>query len=212
MSEKLKAILGVDFDPRLALGTEQFGKLNLEKELTLYVKLDNLEQIQSLPSEVHEQWRLNVGDGPRMRLRLINGKRHTICSKRPNTSGSGMLEAESDISPAFYNEMLVAFGSHGYKKTRYIYDIPGTELKYEIDVFYAMSGQQHPWVKVDLEYPQTLDTVPQFPFSFSEVIVGSDMSRQDEQLVDRLWEDEWSRLDSAKGSMDPLYQPKKEDV
>lgn len=206
----LRDILGKSVDARISLGLEEFGKLNVERELTIYAKLSNLRDLDSLTRIEQIQWKLNLGDGDvKFRARQEDGKVHTICCKRPNPNGDGLLEIETTVTPGFWQQMVLLFGNHGYKKTRYIYNIPDTNMKYEIDVFLNASGNPHPWVKIDLEYPQNLDKLPVFPFSIDNdsVIVGNDMNFQEEEFVNGLWEDEWSRLDSTKGTLDLFYNP-----
>lgn len=191
----------------LASESGKFGKLNVEREITLYAKMTNLAELQGLPMETHEQWKLDMGnDKLRSRLRLIDGKTYTMCTKRKNSAGDAMLEAESEISEALYNELL-NIAHHGYAKTRYTYHIPDTDLCYEIDVFFNAMGVPHPWVKIDLEYPADLPKLPVFPFQVDQdcTIVGDDMDDDEAKFVDSLWEEEWSRLDSTRSSLDPFY-------
>lgn len=206
----LKSLLGGNVDYRVQLGLEEFGKLTVERELTLYAKLSNLRELEPLASIQQIQWKLDLGnDDVKFRARLENGKVHTICCKRPNPNGDGMLEVETTVTAGFWQQMIVLFGNHGYKKTRYLYPIPDTNLKFEIDVFLTESGQPHPWVKIDLEYPQDLQNFPTLPFSIDQdcLIIGNEMNSLEADFVDKLWEDEWSRLDSTKGSLDLFYNP-----
>lgn len=202
----LKRLLGDSY----ALAAEDFGGVSLEREITFYVKLSDLTVLQNLESIEQIQWKLDLkGNHPdaRFRARQENGKLHSICCKIPHKSGEGNVEAETEVDAEFWNFMIKCFGNHGYKKTRYIYPIPETDLKFEIDVFISESGQQHPFVKVDLEYPTDMPALPPFPFEIDRdtVIDGTDPSEEEEKFIDNLWENEWSRLDSAKGSLDPYY-------
>jgi hypothetical protein len=159
------------------------------------------------------QWQLDLkGPNPeaRFRARVENGKVHSICCKIPHKDGEGNHEAETIVDPAFWEFNVKNFGHHGYKKNRYVYPIPETDLKFEIDVFLSESGQPHPFVKVDLEYPSTLPELPYFPFPVDDntAIDGNNPSKEEQEFIDDLWENQWSRLDSAKGDLDPYYNRK----
>lgn len=202
----LEHLLGAD----LALAAEEFGGVALERELTFYVKLSNLDELKNLESIDQVQWKLDLkGSHPeaRFRARQENGKLHSICCKIPHRSGDGNVEAETEVNSDFWEFLVKHFGNHGYKKTRYIYPIPETDLKFEIDVFISESGQPHPFVKVDLEYPSNLPALPPFPFEIDRdtAIDGNEPNEEESAFIDNLWENEWSRLDSAKGDLDPYY-------
>lgn len=202
----IETLLGKSY----ALAAEQFGGVGVERELTFYVKMSDLSVLQELTSIDQIQWKLDLkGSNPeaRFRARLEDGKTHSICCKIPHRDGEGNVEAETIVDKDFWNFMIKCFGHHGYKKTRYIYPIPETDLKFEIDVFISESGQQHPYVKVDLEYPTNIPVLPPFPFEVDKdsVIDGTDPSKEEEEFIDDLWENQWSRLDSAKGDLDPYY-------
>lgn len=194
-----------------ALAAERFGGVEIERELTFYVKLSDLKVLEDLTSIDQIQWQLdlksNIPDA-KFRARLEDGKVHSICCKIPHGDGNGVnKEAETLVDKDFWEFNIKNFGHHGYKKTRYIYLIPNTNLKYEIDVFLSESGQPHPFVKVDLEYPANLEVFPPFPFPVDEetAIDGNNPSKEEKEFIDDLWENQWSRLDSAKGSLDPYY-------
>lgn len=200
------------FGSRIALAVENYG-VGVERELTFYVKMSDLSVLENLTAIKQEQWKLDLkGEHPdaKFRARVEDGKAHSICCKIPHRSGEGMVEAETLVNDEFYNFMIKFFGHHGYKKTRYIYPIPETDLKFEIDVFLSESGHPHPYVKVDLEYPEALMVMPAFPFPVDEdtAIIGNEMTKEEEAFVDDLWENQWSRMDSTKGSLDPYYNRK----
>lgn len=199
---------------KYALATEDTGGVQLERELVFYVKMTDLKVLDELPCVEHVQWQLDLTSpvpNARWRARLEDNKVHSITCKIPHTSGEGMVEATSITDPDFWEFHVRNFGHHGYKKTRYNYAIPNTNLKFEIDVFLSESGQPHPYVKVDLEYPHDLPELPNFPFAVDEdtAIDGTNPTPEEKKFIDDLWENEWSRLDSAKGDLDPYYNPKR---
>lgn len=195
---------------KYALAIEDHQGVQLERELCFYVKMSDLKVLDELPSIQQVQWQLDLkGRNPnaRFRARLEDGKVHSITCKIPHSSGEGEVEAMSLVNEDYWNSQVKWFGHHGYKKTRYIYAIPNTDLKFEIDVFISESGSPHPYVKVDLEYPHDMVEFPPFPFPVDEesAIDGTNPTKEEKEFIDDLWENQWSRLDSAKGDLDPYY-------
>lgn len=197
-----------------SLAKEDESGVQLERELVFYVKMSDLRVLEELASIEQVQWKLDLKaphPEARFRARLEDGKVHSICCKIPHSSGVGEVEATSIVDKAYWEFNVQYFGHHGYKKTRYIYPVPNTDLKFEIDVFLSESGQPHPFVKVDLEYDGDIQAIPAFPFPVDEdtAIDGNNPTKEEQEFIDDLWENQWSRLDSAKGSLDPYYNPER---
>lgn len=185
------------------------GKRHREDEITFYAKVVNLTQLIELANEVeeHEQWNIGLtSETVRGRLRLINGTRYTMAFKEKIKGSTANMETESDISKDTYEVMRRA-STNGYKKTRYNIPIPGSTRKWEVDVFLSNGGGRHPWVKVDYEHDGDLKDFPEIPFEYEEIIVADADSTTAEQeaFVDKLWQVEWSRLDSTRGDLDVMY-------
>jgi hypothetical protein len=188
---------------RLALSMEGMidGKAYRELEYTFYGKIKDFAQLeQAFEKEEHEQWQIPLDtDGPlKLRIRLIDGRRPTMTTKirRPGTHGA--MEVDSDISmDAFLH--LREGGVNGYKKTRYNFKVPGTDRKWEIDVFLTSTGDPHPWVKIDYEVGDPNESIPKLPIDFEQIIVegGSKETLEERRFVRQLWDSEWSRLDAA---------------
>lgn len=179
------------------------GNVEREIEFTMYVQLDDLEELKkrAIRTERHEQWLMPLEKGNvdgKMRLRLIDNTRPTMCTKikRPNMVGSD--EVEMDISMDMFNS-LREMAVDGYIKTRYTIPSNIRELLWEVDVFLSNGGAPHQWVKVDLEVKSMNDPIPMFPLAHSRVIYADDeLSYSDRAKVKDLWEREWQKMDKVK--------------
>lgn len=178
------------------------GQARPEVELTVYGEMADLSHLeQSVSSQRMEQWNLPESETEtcrtRGRIRAIDDRRWILTTKaRPKTSADGCIEVECDISRDMFNS-LRDMSDGGYAKTRYYYPIPNTGLQWEVDVFYGTDGSMHPWVKLDLEVPSLDIELPPWPFPMRRIIVdgGPDMDYQDKAIVNRLWSEDWVRLD-----------------
>lgn len=180
------------------------GEKHIEREYTAYARVEDFSWIEEAPEhEHHEQWELPYSkDGNiRGRLRLINNRRYTEAVKEKLISEEGSYEVEFDISRDAF-EMKKKACVNGYSKDRYNFPIPGTNQKWEVDVFKSKSGGRSDWVKIDLEYNSKQDAIPDFPFAVKEVIIlDVDSSVEARETVDLLWNEEWHKLEhnSARG-------------
>lgn len=194
--------------------SEQYGETSLESlmsgnkereiEFTMYVHLDNLEELKkkAIGVQRHEQWNMplvkkeNV-DG-KMRIRLIDNTRPTMCTKIKRDGQLGAEEVEMDISMDMFNS-LREMAVDGYIKTRYTIPSNIRELLWEVDVFFLNGGAPSPWVKVDLEVKSLNDPIPVFPLTHSRVIYADEeLTYSDRTKVNDLWEKEWQKMDITK--------------
>lgn len=191
--------------PNVSIESIEQGITNKEIEFTMYVELEDLNELKKLAikTEVHEQWSIpldkeKLNAEGKVRLRLIDNIRPTMCVKVTKEQEVGVDETEQIISMDFFKS-LKELAVEGYIKTRYSIpsNIPG--LIWEVDVFYGNGGAQHPWVKVDLEVKNLNDPIPMFPLKHSRVIYqDAEMSYTDTQKVNSLWRDEWQKMDIPK--------------
>lgn len=178
------------------------GKLNREMEYTFYMKLEDLSELENAQVvEEHEQWRIPLDTDKKfkMRIRKINNRLFTQATKLKREGMPGFEEVEATITQDQYEHYLV-IAIDGYKKTRYCFQIPGTELKWEVDVFLDRVGNKHPWVKVDLEVNDPNMKIPDFPLKYDQFILdnGPKQTMEEMRFVRQLWESEWSRLDAVE--------------
>lgn len=149
--------------------------INLEVERMFLGKVKNLNQLKNAKvAQRIEQWeiRSKITDNPTqgggiLRVRCYDKKRYEMCLKKfPNQEGkSGSLEKEFAIDEETF-KMFRALAPSGTIKTRYIFPIAGTDLKWEVDVFEGKGGLPQDWVKIDLETSQQGGKLPEFPLEF----------------------------------------------
>lgn len=177
------------------------GQKEVELEYCMYVEIENFEELKrkAFKVERQEQWSIPLAqdkvDG-KLRIRLIDDTRPTMCTKIKREGMVGCEEVEADITMDQFNH-LKRMGKDGYVKHRYSVasNIPG--LIWEIDVFTGNGGSPHPWVKVDLEVKSLNDPIPAFPIStVSRIYADYDLTRTESEKIKTLWEREWQKLDA----------------
>ena len=186
------------------LGIELFadGQKRQELEYTFYGKLDDFSILESdivSGKEEQEQYHIPLDhDNIGMRLRRINITNYVMTVKAKREGVKGKEEVEQDISEDTYN-LLRETATAGYRKTRYIIPVEGTDLKWEVDVFTDMVEQRHPWVKLDLEVSSPDEQLPDLPFPMSEKIVaqGDRKTEEEQAFLDGLWVKDWNILNET---------------
>lgn len=180
------------------------GNKEREIEFTMYVHLDDLEELKKKAISVqrHEQWNMPLqkkeGTDGKMRIRLIDNTRPTMCTKIKRPGQVGAEEVEMDISMDMFNS-LREMAVDGYIKTRYTIPSNIRELLWEVDVFFLNGGAPSPWVKVDLEVKSLNDPIPVFPLTHSRVIYADEeLTYSDRAKVNDLWDKEWQKMDVTK--------------
>ena len=177
-------------------GNTPDGVKHIERELTLYVLLHDLQDIRELATdeETHEQWNVKTDDpNVRMRIRLTDGVEYTATTKEKTRNQFETIETEQLISRDFF-EALKKMSKDGYKKTRFNIQVEGKKTIWEVDVFKTASGENSLWVKVDYEFERGDDKLPELPFEYKELI-APDLQEGYEDEIDRLWNREWMKLD-----------------
>ena len=177
-------------------GNTPDGVKHIERELTLYVLLHDLQDIRELATdeETHEQWNVKTDDpNVRMRIRLTDGVEYTATTKEKTRNQFETIETEQLISRDFF-EALKKMSKDGYKKTRFNIPVEGKKIIWEVDVFKTASGENSLWVKVDYEFERGDDKLPELPFEYKELI-APDLQEGYEDEIDRLWNREWMKLD-----------------
>lgn len=162
------------------------GEKVQEIEYCLFVKLDNLEQLQQADSkELQEQWEMYKDCGDRgfatARIRAIDDRRWVLCTKLKVPNVMGKEEVELPATKAMF-EHFRYLGSTGLRKTRYVFPIPDSDLKWEVDVFEDVEGNVvSDWVKLDLEVPAPLESLPELPVTYTESIFNQPAQRTQEE-------------------------------
>lgn len=186
-----------DYQKLSKLVLESFdGEKHIEREHTVYARVSDFSWLESAPEmEVYEDWKLEY-DHPTIsgRIRLINGRRYTEAIKERMKTEEGCYECEFDISPDAF-EMKKKLALCGYRKERYHFPIPNTDLRWEVDVFQSRGGGRSEWIKIDLEYNNSRDAIPEFPFPVEEVIIAEPGNHHVQAQIDTIWNEEWFKLE-----------------
>ncbi len=61
-------------------------------------------------------------------------------------------------------------------------------------MFKTYSGTPSLWIKLDYEFNNGESQMPEIPFDYEELIIPEIEEGRDEE-VDRLWKEEWMKLD-----------------
>ena len=101
-------------------------------------------------------------------------------------------------------EQFKLLAPDGFRKRRCRFPVTGTDLVWEVDLFYDHNGNPVDWVKLDLEVPEPLDSIPEFPITYSQAIINQPGKRtmEEEVIVRQLFEKEYSLWD--KDSLETL--------
>jgi hypothetical protein len=180
------------------------GTVQQEIEYAFFARVDSWEWLeQATRQEKQEQWESyrDRGEGAfaQARVRATDDKTYEMCVKTKDPSELGKKEVEQICSKDFF-EQFRFFADKGLNKTRYIFDIEGTDLKWEVDVYTTQSGERHPWIKIDLEVKSKETELPKFPFPLKEVIVNQPAQRTDEEKaqISKLFEEWTIKIEAAK--------------
>lgn len=188
-----------DCYPTVSLESLIDGIKAQEIEFCMYTEIKNFDELKrkAINVERQEQWLVKIDqervDG-KMRIRLIDNSRPTMCTKIKREGMVGVEEVETDIPIDLYRH-LREMAVEGFLKTRYT--VPSTiqGLVWEVDVFFNNSGGYHPWVKVDLEVKNINDPIPIFPIEHGQTIFADgELGHSDKMKIKRLWECEYQQI------------------
>lgn len=188
---------------KTSMESDASGKRNRELEYTFYGKVADLKDLYNdgIKHEQYEQWNLTLPEDAvgKLRIRSINdGEQYILTSKIKRDGQKGCEEVESRISRDMF-EHLRESATGGYKKNRYFFPVEGTELVWEIDVFKNTLGEDHDWVKLDLEVPEEGTEIPKLPITFAEFITHQtpDQTTEECAQIEKLWGSDWVKLDPS---------------
>ncbi len=159
-----------------------------------YARVESPEVLLKAASmEIQEQWGLwhnqtnkNAGSGSvRIRKTITKGvgeeglvnvrqlPQYVMTTKIRTSSGDALEIPIGTTEDNFKAFRLLA--ESGMIKHRYIFPIPDTDLKWEVDMFVAPGEDKNstkylPWCKIDLEVKDKSTAIPDFPAGFLDVI------------------------------------------
>ena len=189
---------------RSAVGLESQpadGQKRKELEYVFYGKIVNFDELSKAKTVEHqEQWEIRNQDpnapfegNIRVRKSWTEHERgivrFVLCAKTFQKEGKGRDEVEIEVSRDMF-EQFKRLATGGMQKTRYCFPFEheGHALMWEVDVYQDDNNAVVEWCKVDLEVPERLETIPEFPIQLTETITSQYDARTPEEKakVDQL--------------------------
>lgn len=163
------------------------GKTQVELEYVIYAKLANFDELlKAARKEEQEQWEIRRENDPSykffgsVRIRAVNNTRFILCCKTLEDGQNGKDEVEMEVTKDFF-VALKKIATGGMRKTRYFFPIAGSDMTWEVDVYYDANGQKEAWCKIDLEVKQNLPQLPSLPVTVEEKIDAQPLDRTPEE-------------------------------
>lgn len=172
--------------PPLAESLEESETLE-EIEYIFFLKLGDFEQLKNAKcKETQEQWSIlfqkeKVENVIRVRRSVKEGEEtFTLTSKVNFAELDGKWELEREVDRSHFDQVK-DMAQDGLIKERHYFPVDGTDLTWEVDVFYDDQGNPVEWVKLDLEVPKRLTNLPSFPLTHTDVFDAQFEERTAEQ-------------------------------
>lgn len=181
----------------IALEEQTTGVKQDEIEDVYYARIVDASQLEKAQSKI-EQKQSNVrgklkGSQIRVRMATEGGEtKYILTGKKPKADHPQALdEVSSEVGADMFDIFLAVSGEYQHK-TRYVFPIEGTELKWEVDVFFNSKGEVCGWCKIDLENPP--ESTPEFPIELSDVIFSKTRkyTPKEQSIIDDLYHNQWS--------------------
>ncbi len=207
----------------ISMEEEATGQAIKEIEHVYYGRLANAADLQKAASSEHqEQWEIkvphteeNAGDGCiRIRKTITSGGQpeYTLTTKVKTGNEGDKIELTIPTTEQNFTQFKILSES-GMRKDRYFFPVEGTELVWEVDMFYAPgaevgSAQYLDWCKVDLEVKNRSVNIPELPLQFQQIITAPYGKRtaDEEAQVSGLYENGF-KLKNEYRSKQPAAQP-----
>lgn len=146
-----------------------------EIEYMFFLKLEDFSQLSKAKNkESQEQWSIlfqrdKVENVIRVRKTVKEGNETFVLASKVNFANlDGKWELEREVERSHFEQVKEMAGD-GLIKERYFFPVDGTDLTWEVDVFYDGGGNPVEWVKLDLEVPKRLATLPDYPLEYADV-------------------------------------------
>ena len=174
---------------KLAEGIENAGEAVREKEHVVFARLLDFSQLrQANKAEIQEQYGIrinkteeNAGSG-KIRIRKITARNGHVRYEMTTKSdvSEGKIEVTVPTTEANFIQMKVLADS-GMLKHRYVFNVKGTGLKWEIDAVPDGNGGYYPWVRAEIEVKDLKESLPDFPLKTEEIIFPPQFSEISEE-------------------------------
>ncbi len=176
------------------------GQTEKEPELCFYLHCTDIEALRNADPGCaieQEQYSLPSFDSAgkylgNFRIRRTKSVEHPdnkyVFTVKNKAAGQDDDSTAQEVSEAMFMAYRKLVDGNGIYKHRYIFSIPDSDLKWEVDAFPDDQGGYHPWLKLDLEYPvgQRPDPVPPFPVPYDKVFTSG--NPQDEPQIRELFD------------------------
>lgn len=178
------------------------GNATQEIEYMFFGKLEDFTQLEKADhTEYQEQWEIRTDSGA-VRVRRTESDdevKYILTSKVKREGELGKEEVEIETSEDMF-EHFKLHATSGMRKDRYCFNVPDSELVWELDVFHDSKGEIVPWLKIDLEVPGEIK-LPEWPVGFTQVITNQNGKRTEEEqaIVGDLFENHYI-LKPGKGT------------
>lgn len=181
----------------VSLEAEADGQTRAEKEIVFYGKIVDHDALKKADrKEEQEQWEIRSKDdsnqyGGCIRIRCIDGKKYILTTKTFKPDKGNLSETEVELAPEVGKNMLEEFkklSSGGMVKTRYFFDVPDSDLIWEVDVYFDEKGEPRKWCKIDLEVSDFRVKRPELPIELTDVreIPAKNRSEDDQRFLEKL--------------------------
>lgn len=171
------------------------GEATQEIEYMFFGLLEDFSTLEAADKvEEQEQWSIDSEAGTvRVRRTEVGGVASYVLTSKIKTEGKiGKEEVESETSSDMFDHFK-QHGTSGMRKTRYCFNVPNSDLVWELDVFYKDDGEPVEWVKVDLEVAGEIK-LPEWPVPFTKVITNQNGKRtpEEQEIVGDLFENHYT--------------------
>lgn len=194
---------------RIALEEQSDGVARREKEHVFYARIPNFEILKEAnSSEFQEQWEIklpktdkNAAEGKaRVRMTVTEGGQPdfvlTFKTKASAQNGDNIETAVQVTEDLFKQFRMMA--EAGMRKQRFTYQVDGSDLKWEVDMFYKPGAQPGSndfwdWAKIDLEVMDMEAPLPPLPSGFVDLITKpyGQRTEAEEARVSSLYKNEF---------------------
>jgi hypothetical protein len=189
----------------VAMEENSDGKIEKEREIVFYGRVLDMEQLKEAHSMEHqEQWEIRIPKtdenalSGRMRIRktvLQEGQapEYVFTTKTPTPDNNTSNSIPIPTTEAHFMQFKM-LAPAGMIKDRYNFEIEGTDLKWEVDMFRKPEGGYFEWAKLDLEIPMSYSgPIPPPPLDMADIITGQygNRTEAEEAKIHTLYEFEF---------------------
>lgn len=178
-----------DNEMKLVEGIKNAGEAIREKEHIVFARLLDFSQLRKAnKAEIQEQYGVkiskteeNAGSG-KIRIRKITARNGHIRYEMTTKSdvSEGKIEVTVPTTEANFIQMKV-LADGAMLKHRYVFNVKGTGLKWEVDAVPDGNGGYYPWVRAEIEVKDLKESLPDFPLKTEEIIFPPQFSEMSEE-------------------------------